>query len=46
MGASSTTPDIEFEAPGMGSGKWRVWAILPDGLRSAASQWRSIKYLQ
>jgi photosystem II stability/assembly factor-like uncharacterized protein len=46
MGASSTTPDIEFEAPGMGSGKWRVWAILPDGLRSAASQWRSINYLQ
>jgi len=46
MGASSTTPEIEFEAPGMGNYKWRVWAILSDGLRSAASSWRSITYLQ
>jgi photosystem II stability/assembly factor-like uncharacterized protein len=46
MGVSSTTPEIEFEAPGMGSGKWRVWAIFPEGLRSAASAWRSVTYLK
>ena len=46
MGASSTTPQIAFEAPGVGSYKWRVWAILPDGLRSAASGWRNITYLK
>jgi len=44
FGASSPTAQIEFEAPGMGKGKWRVWAILPDGLRSTASGWRSIRY--
>ena len=46
FGASSTTPEMEFEAPGVGSGEWRVWAILPDGLRSAASAWRGITYLR
>ncbi|HEV2729460.1 MAG TPA: hypothetical protein VGV15_05465, partial [Terriglobales bacterium] len=40
FGLSSTTPEIQL--PAMGSGKWRVWAVLPDGLRSAASEWRSI----
>lgn len=44
FGASSTTSQIEFEAPGMGTYQWRVWAILPDGLRSAESPWRSITY--
>jgi hypothetical protein len=43
MGVSSTNPEIEFEAPGKGGGKWRVWAIFADGLRS---EWRSVKYLQ
>jgi photosystem II stability/assembly factor-like uncharacterized protein len=46
LGASSTTPEIEFEAAGMGSGKWRVWAILPDGLRTVPSAWHAIRYLQ
>ena len=46
LGASSTTPEIQFEAPGMGNYKWRVWAILPHDLRSAASPWRSITYLK
>jgi photosystem II stability/assembly factor-like uncharacterized protein len=46
MGASSIHPAIEFEAAGMGKYTWRVWAILPDGLRSAASAWRSISYLK
>jgi photosystem II stability/assembly factor-like uncharacterized protein len=46
LGASSTTPEIRFEALGAGSAEWRVWAILPDGLRSAASAWRSITYSQ
>ena len=46
MGASSTTPEIAFEAPGMGDYTWRAWAILPDGLRSAASGWRNITYLK
>ena len=41
-GYTSTTPEIEISR--MGDGKWRVWAILPDGLRSAASQWRSLTY--
>lgn len=46
VGASSTTPQIEFDAPGVGTYTWRVWAILPDGLRSAASVWRNITYLR
>ena len=46
MGASSTTPVIQFNAPGAGDARWRVWAILPDGLRSAASGWRSVTYTQ
>jgi photosystem II stability/assembly factor-like uncharacterized protein len=46
MGASSTTTQVQFETPGMGDYTWRVWAILPDGLRSAASAWRKITYLQ
>jgi photosystem II stability/assembly factor-like uncharacterized protein len=46
VGASSTTAQIEFDAPGMGNYTWRVWAILPDGLRSAASPWRKISYLK
>jgi hypothetical protein len=44
FGVSSTTPEIQV--PGMGDGKWRVWAVLPDGLRSAPSEWRSIAYRQ
>jgi photosystem II stability/assembly factor-like uncharacterized protein len=44
IAASSTTPEIVFQAPGAGSCTWRVWAILPDGLRSAASAWRKINY--
>ena len=46
VGASSTTPQIAFDAPGVGNYTWRVWAILPDGLRSAASAWRKIAYLK
>jgi hypothetical protein len=42
FGTSSTTPELQL--PDMGNGKWRVWAVLPDGLRSAASEWRSIAY--
>jgi len=41
-GFTSITPRIQL--PRMGNGKWRVWAVLPDGLRSAASEWRSITY--
>lgn len=41
-GFTSLAPEIKL--PRMGNGKWRVWAILPDGLRTAASQWRSITY--
>ncbi len=41
-GITSTTPEIQL--PRMGNGKWRVWAVLPDGLRSAASEWYSITY--
>jgi hypothetical protein len=44
QGASSTTPEIPFEPAGTGVVQWRVWAILPDGLRSAASPWRSVTY--
>src|SRR5450755_101241 len=44
FGASSTTPEIQL--PGMGNGKWRIWAVFPNGLRSAASEWRSITYRQ
>lgn len=45
-GSSSvfTSPTPEIKLSRMGNGKWRVWAVLPDGLRSAASQWRSITY--
>ena len=46
IGSSSTTPEIEFQSPDYRGGKWRVWAILPDGLRSAASPWRSVTYSQ
>jgi len=46
FGASSTTHEIEFEALSMGSYTWRVWAIFPDGLRSAASEWRNVTYLK
>jgi hypothetical protein len=41
-GFTSTTPEIQL--PRLGNGKWRVWALLPGGLRSAASEWRSITY--
>ena len=44
VGFSSRTPEITFQGFGMGATRWRVWAILPDGLRSAASGWRSINY--
>jgi photosystem II stability/assembly factor-like uncharacterized protein len=44
QGESSTTPVIQFLPPDFRGGKWRVWAILPDGLRSAASAWRAISY--
>ena len=44
--ASSTTPEITFAFVGKGKGKWRAWAILPDGLRSNASKWRSFTYLR
>jgi hypothetical protein len=37
VGFSSRTPEITFQGFGMGATRWRVWAILPDGLRSAAS---------
>jgi hypothetical protein len=46
IGSSSTSPEIEFQSPDYRGGKWRVWAILPDGLRSAASPWRSVTYSQ
>jgi photosystem II stability/assembly factor-like uncharacterized protein len=46
IGSSSTSPQIEFQSPDYRGGKWRVWAILPDGLRSAASPWRSVTYSQ
>jgi len=42
FGTSSTAPEIQL--PELGNGKWRIWAVLPDGLRSAASEWRSIAY--
>ena len=42
IGYTSTTPEIQL--PRMGDGRWRVWALLPGGLRSAASKWRSITY--
>jgi photosystem II stability/assembly factor-like uncharacterized protein len=44
FGTSSITPEIQL--PGVGNGKWRVWAVFPDGLRSAASEWRRIGYRQ
>jgi photosystem II stability/assembly factor-like uncharacterized protein len=44
LGTSSTTHEIVFQSPDSRGGKWRVWAILPDGLRSAASGWRSVTY--
>jgi hypothetical protein len=44
QGESSTTAVIQFLPPDFRGGKWRVWAILPDGLRSAASAWRAISY--
>ena len=37
-----STPEIQL--PKLGNGKWRVWAVLPDGLRSPASKWRTITY--
>ena len=46
LAASSTTPHIQFDAPGVGNYTWRAWAIFPDGLRSAASTWRKITYLR
>jgi hypothetical protein len=45
LGVSSTTHEIEFEVPSMGSYTWRVWAIFPDGLRSPASEWRTVTYI-
>jgi len=44
ISASSRTPEIVFQAETNVKSRWRVWAILPDGLRSAASPWRSISY--
>jgi photosystem II stability/assembly factor-like uncharacterized protein len=41
-GLTSTTTEIQL--PRMGNGEWRVWVLFPDGLRSAASKWRTIKY--
>jgi hypothetical protein len=44
VGFSSRTPEIAFQGFSEGATRWRVWAILPDGLRSPASPWRSIAY--
>jgi photosystem II stability/assembly factor-like uncharacterized protein len=44
VGPSSGTTEIRFQSPFLDGGRWRVWAILPDGLRSVASGWRSVKY--
>src|SRR5581483_11324067 len=41
LAASSTKPQIAFVGLGAQEHKWRVWAVLPDGLRSAASPWRT-----
>jgi hypothetical protein len=41
---SSPTTEIEFLSPRAGKYKWRVWAVLPQGFRSAASYWRSIEF--
>src|SRR5262249_27081634 len=46
MGFGSMNPEIAFNGFGRGKARWRVWAILPDGLRSAASPWREINYSQ
>lgn len=40
---SSKTPEIELVSM-VGVRKWRAWAILPNGLRTPASPWRSIVF--
>jgi hypothetical protein len=44
VGFGSWTAEITFNGFNPGKAQWRVWAILPDGLRSPASPWRNIKY--
>jgi photosystem II stability/assembly factor-like uncharacterized protein len=41
---SSATEKISVTASARGKWQWRVWAILPDGLRSPASRWRRITF--
>lgn len=43
--ATSPTPEIEFEFLGAQEGRFRVWALLPNGLRSRMSGWRDFKFL-
>jgi photosystem II stability/assembly factor-like uncharacterized protein len=43
-GWSSPTAQIRVDSPGRDGGKWRVWAILPGGYRSAVSPWRSFTF--
>jgi len=40
--AGSKTTQIQFQPAVTRKPRWRVWAILPDGLRSRASAWRTI----
>jgi photosystem II stability/assembly factor-like uncharacterized protein len=44
MAFGSRTTQIAFNGFRRGNGRWRVWAVLPDGLRSPASGWRKIHY--
>lgn len=43
---SSATPKVEFEFVGAQPGRFRVWALLPNGMRSRQSEWRDFRYLQ
>jgi len=44
IGFGSLTTEIQVCSPDSRGGKWRVWAIKPGGLRSAASAWRSFSF--
>jgi len=45
IGFGSLTAEVRVVSPDYRGGKWRVWAIMPGGVRSAASAWRSVSFV-
>jgi hypothetical protein len=44
VGYSSSTAEIPITAPDALGGKWRVCALMQDGLRSNVSPWRTVSF--